>query len=245
MIVLCSRFDACARMSVSVRKGLSNFRVFCNARRATSLGSGYTVLTNLLRNYAETFMQIPQSQVETKIARHCAESSKGDHWVDRLSDGTRVLIRPIRAEDRQLEKDFIMRLSPESKSFCFLGDFKQPSEALRDQWMDIDDPQNVVFIAIVPDNGQLREIGVSRFAVESDGRRCKCAIAVADDWNHRGLGVTLMKHLMSFARDKGVAQLFSIDSSNNLSMRYLSEDLGFTHHAVPDDATTVRYELDL
>lgn len=190
-------------------------------------------------------MQIAPIQVETKLTRHCPESSKQSHWVDTLNDGTCVLIRPIRAEDRQLERDFIMRLSAESKRFRFLGDFKQPSEALLDQLMDDDDPQGMAFVAVIHEGGHLREIGVSRFAVEPDGRRCECAITVSDDWNHRGLGVTLMKHLISEAREKGFAQLFSIDSTDNLPMRDLAKYLGFTHHAVPDDATMVRYELDL
>jgi GNAT superfamily N-acetyltransferase len=190
-------------------------------------------------------MQIPQIQVETKLTKHCPESSKQDHWIDTLSDGTRVLVRPIRAEDRQLETDFIMRLSPESRRFRFLGDFKQPSEALLDQLVDVDNSQKVAFVAVIHDGGHLCEIGVSRFAAEPDGRRCECAITISDDWNHRGLGVTLMKHLIGVAREKGYAQLFSMDSAGNLPMRDLAKFLGFTHHAVVDDATMVRYELDL
>ncbi|MEP6897287.1 MAG: GNAT family N-acetyltransferase [Rhodanobacter sp.] len=190
-------------------------------------------------------MQTPPLQVETKLTASPADFSGEGHWIDALSDGTRVLIRPIRAGDRQLERDFIMGLSPESRRYRFLGDFKQPSETLLDQLLDSEDPQKVAFVALIHDDGHLREIGVSRFAAEPDGRRCECAIAVADDWNHRGLGVTLMKHLISVARDKGFAQLFSIDSAGNLPMRDLAKYLGFTHHPVPDDAAMVRYTLDL
>ena len=190
-------------------------------------------------------MQTSPIHVDTKLTRHCPESPSHEHWIDTLSDGTRVLIRPIRVEDRQLEKDFIMRLSSESRRLRFLGDFTRPSEALLDQLVDIDDTQTVAFIAAIHEGGHVREIGVSRFAAEPDGRRCECAITVSDDWNHRGLGVTLMKHLISVAREKGFAQLFSLDSADNLFMRDLAKALGFTHHAVPDDATMVRYELDL
>ncbi|MEO8998455.1 MAG: GNAT family N-acetyltransferase [Rhodanobacter sp.] len=190
-------------------------------------------------------MQSTQIHVETKVTRHCPASSKEDHWIDTLSDGTRVLIRPIRAENRQLETDFIMRLSSQSRRYRFLGDFKQQSDALLDQLVDVDDSQKVAFVAVIHDDGYLREIGVSRFAAEPDGRSCECAIAVSDDWNHRGLGVTLMKHLISVARETGFAQLFSIDSAANLPMRDLAKYLGFTHHAVSDDATMLRYTLDL
>jgi GNAT superfamily N-acetyltransferase len=200
---------------------------------------------SFLPHVAEKLMQITGIQVETKLTRHFPESSKEGHWIDSLSDGTRVLIRPIRAEDRQLERDFIMGLSPESRRFRFCGTFKEPSEALLDQLMDTDDSQKVAFVAVIHDNGHLREIGVSRFAAEPDGRRCECAIAVSDDWNNRGLGVTLMKHLISVARDKGFAQLFSIDSAGNQPMHDLTNYLGFDRHAIPDDASMVMYSLDL
>ncbi|MEO7065671.1 MAG: GNAT family N-acetyltransferase [Rhodanobacter sp.] len=198
-----------------------------------------------LHNTAETRMQISQVHVETKSTRHGPEVPTHEHWIDTLSDGTRVLIRPIRAEDRQLEKDFIMRLSPESRRFRFLGDFKQPSEALLNQLVDIDEQQTVAFVAVIHDDGHVREIGVSRFSAEPDGKRCECAISVSDDWNHRGLGVTLMKHLISVAREKGFAQLFSLDSAGNQPMRELAKYLGFTPHAIPGDTTMVRYALDL
>ena len=190
-------------------------------------------------------MQISQTQVDTKPAKHCPEPPGHEHWIDTLSDGTRVLIRPIRAEDRQLEKDFIMRLSPESRRFRFLGDFKQPSEALLNQMVDIDDQQNVAFVAVIHDDGHVREIGVSRFSAEPDGKRCEFAITVSDDWNHRGLGALLMRHLISVAREKGFSQLFSIDSAGNQPVHDLAKELHFTRRAAPDDPTMVRYELDL
>ena len=198
-----------------------------------------------LHQLAETSMPIAQIQVEKKLTRDCLEPATQDHWIDTLHDGSRVLVRPIRAEDRQLETDFIMRLSAQSRRFRFLGDFKQPSEALLDQLVDVDNLQQVAFVALVHDGGHLREIGVSRFAAEPDGRRCECAITVADDWNHRGLGVALLRHLISVARERGFAQLFSIDRVDNLPMRNLVRYLGFTHHAISDEATMVRYQLDL
>ena len=36
---------------------------------------------------------------------------EGTHWIETLNDGSVVLIRPLRAEDRQREADFINRLS--------------------------------------------------------------------------------------------------------------------------------------
>ena len=39
---------------------------------------------------------------------------EGDHWIESLRDGTRVLVRPLKPQDRAMEEEFIRRLSPEA-----------------------------------------------------------------------------------------------------------------------------------
>lgn len=39
-------------------------------------------------------------------------AQQGQYWIDALSDGSHVLIRPLRPQDRQREKAFIENLSP-------------------------------------------------------------------------------------------------------------------------------------
>ena len=169
----------------------------------------------------------------------------GEQFASLLADGTPVLIRPLRKEDRELEEDFIMRLSPDSRRFRFMGDFKQPGSALMDQLMDVDLRDKKAFVAVVDEGGEQREIGVSRYASEPDGKRCECAITVADEWQHRGLGTLLMEHLIAIARKNGFLQLFSIDSCSNEHMRDLADHLGFTRSDDPSDETLVRYAFDL
>ncbi|HEY0179997.1 MAG TPA: GNAT family N-acetyltransferase, partial [Dokdonella sp.] len=59
-----------------------------------------------------------------------ARSDDAPSWTDMLHDGTRVSIRPIRADDAALEKAFIEHLSPESRRLRFLGSIGEPSAAL-------------------------------------------------------------------------------------------------------------------
>jgi GNAT superfamily N-acetyltransferase len=169
----------------------------------------------------------------------------GTHWIDRLQDGTPVLIRPLRAEDREREEDFIRRLSPETRRLRFLGDFRQASPALIDQMMKVDFPRKVAFVALLHEDGKLREIGVSRYAATTGERQCECAVTVADDWQHRGLGVLLMRHLINVARSNGFKRMFSIDDASNESMRQLADFLGFRRELCPDDAACAMHTLDL
>lgn len=170
---------------------------------------------------------------------------EGDHWIESLSDGTRVLVRPLRLQDRSMEEEFIRRLSPESRRFRFLGDFKEPDKTMLDHLMHVDYVHDMAFVALLHDNGQLREIGVSRYSTTGDGKQCECAVTVADDWRHRGLAVLLMRHLIQVARKQKLTRMYSIDDINNEPMRELAGFLGFKRESDPKDPKSVVYSLSL
>ncbi|WP_191486643.1 GNAT family N-acetyltransferase [Pseudomonas sp. FEN] len=172
-------------------------------------------------------------------------SVTGEHWIEALQDGTHVLIRPLRAEDREREKAFIQRLSPESRHQRFLGEIVDPSPVLMNQLMNVDTHNRVAYVALAHDNGELREVGISRYAASGAEHECECAITVADDWQHRGLGAILMKHLIEAARQNHFTQMYSIDSASNVHMRQLADDLHFSRERDPDDATQVIHRLSL
>ncbi len=168
-----------------------------------------------------------------------------EYWIDALNDGSRVLVRPIRKDDRERERAFIDRLSPEARHFRFLGTIKSASPALLEQMLDVDYHTRTAFVALVHDNGVLREVGVSRYSDLGDGTQCECAVTVADDWRHRGLAVILMRHLISVARRNGFRQMISHDAADNEAMHELARYLGFRRSSEPGNAAEVIYTLDL
>jgi GNAT superfamily N-acetyltransferase len=170
---------------------------------------------------------------------------EGDHWIEALHDGTRVLVRPLRPQDRGLEEEFLRKLSHEARRFRFLGDFKEPSKALIDQLMHVDVTHDMAFAAFAHDNGHLREVGISRYSATADGKQCECAVTVADDWRNRGLAVLLMRHLIHVARTHNLTRMFSMDDVTNEPMRELAKFLGFKCELHPEDPKTVVYSLDL
>lgn len=172
-------------------------------------------------------------------------SANAPQWMNRLRDGTHVLIRPIRKTDAALERAFIERLSDESRRFRFLGYMKSPSAEMVKRLTDIDYRREMAFVALIHDAGEKKEIGVSRYSVGADGKSCECAVAVADDWQGRGLGALLMRHLIDVAREQGIKQMMSIDASENTQMRDLASYLGFQRKPDPGDPHQVIYSLDL
>ena len=173
-----------------------------------------------------------------------AASDPMSHWHETLSDGSRVLIRPIRKEDAALERTFIERLSPESRWYRFLGQMKVSNDMLK-RLTDIDYQREVAFVALRHDAGEKKEIGVSRFCISADGASCECAVVVSDEWQGKGLGHLLMRLLIDVARRRGIKHMFSIDSAGNQQMSDLAASLGFKRELNHDYPSEVIYKLDL
>lgn len=164
------------------------------------------------------------------------------HWTELLNDGTHVLIRPIGKADADLERNFIRRMSPQSRRLRFLGQIGEPSAEMIRRFTDIDYEHDMALVALVHRDGAKQEIGVARYGIGDDGS-CECAVTVSDEWQHRGLATVLMKHLIAIARERGIREMVSIDLAENGAMRDLAAGLGFKCHPDPDDAMQVIYRL--
>ena len=165
------------------------------------------------------------------------------HWTDTLSDGTHVIVRPIRKQDAELERAFIKRLSPKSRRMRFLGQIGEPSDDLIRRLTDIDYVTDMAFIALVHRDGQTREIGVSRYSASADGKFSECAVTVSDEWHNKGLATLLMRHLIEVARAHGIRKMVSYDAADNVEMRRLAAFLGFSRLADPADPGMVVHSL--
>ena len=166
-------------------------------------------------------------------------------WSDTLRDRSLVVIRPLAQQDREAERAFIEGLSPTSRHFRFLGQVCRPSDRLLDQLTRIDAIHDVAFAAVAERDGHECIVGVSRYGVDPSGDNCECAITVADDWQGKGLGTLLMKHLIDVARARGIRRMYSVDLAENLRMTELAGGLGFHTRSDPDDAAQVIHELTL
>jgi GNAT superfamily N-acetyltransferase len=159
--------------------------------------------------------------------------------------GETVTIRPIQIYDLEMQQEFIRRLSPASKSFRFLGGVSElPSPELR-RLCDVDGKYSMAFVATVLRNGREVEIGVARYAPYTGSNTREVAVTVADEWQHRGLGTTLVKHLIETAKVNGITHLYSVSLVDNRGMAALAKDLGMVSMRDPHDPHQVIYSLAL
>ena len=159
--------------------------------------------------------------------------------------GETVTIRPIRLTDIAMESEFIHRLSSETKHFRFLAGVRElPAEELT-RLCDVDMKHSMAFVATVLQDGREVEIGVSRYAPNSHFDVREVAVTVADEWQHKGLGASLMNTLIQTARTQGIKQLYSVNFSDDTAMSALAKELGMSSIRDPSDPNQTIHSLTL
>lgn len=167
-------------------------------------------------------------------------------WHETLRDRSQVLIRPIRPQDREAERAFIEGLSSRSRRYRFLGGIRHPDEDLLSRLTAPDPMREAAFVAVRSGNSDRRIVGVGRFSADSgDETRCECAVVVADEWQHKGLGSLLMQHLIEVATARGFRTMYSVDLADNVEMLDMARHFGFQTMLDPDDPSQAIHELHL
>jgi acetyltransferase len=162
-----------------------------------------------------------------------------------LPDGERIRIRPIRPEDAALERDFVDRLSDESKYMRFMQALHELTPEMLSRFTQIDYDREMAFLAVVEEAGQEVEIGVARYATLADGETCEFAVVVADAWRGRGVASALFHDLVETARQRRLVRMEGVVLAQNRGMIEFSKSAGFKIEADPEDRTLVRITLDL
>ncbi|HMV54509.1 MAG TPA: GNAT family N-acetyltransferase [Rhodocyclaceae bacterium] len=164
-----------------------------------------------------------------------------------LRDGAALTIRPIRAEDAEMEQDFIRGLSEHTRYLRFMSTITElPPHKLRD-FTDIDYDHHMALVATRRDGEQEIQLGVARYAVGERGDstdECEFAVTVTDDWQGRGVGTHLMLALIEAARKRGLRRMAGIVLATNQRMLELARKLGFVV-GENGESETVRVTLEL
>lgn len=186
------------------------------------------------------------TSVPTGAAAHGTGSALEGSERERLIDGADVWIRPIRAEDADLEFEFLRELSPEYRSSRFLGLVRDPSRDVARELTQIDPTTTVAFIALASADGRTREVAAAQLRINAAGDRCDCTLAVGESWQRRGIGGLLMDRLIKAARQRGVRHMRAFAPvRTGHTHRSLAASLGFERRDDPRDPAVVIYDLEL
>jgi acetyltransferase len=158
----------------------------------------------------------------------------------RLLDGRAVTIRPIRPDDDVGERDFLNRLSGESRYLRFHEWVRAPSDRLVHFLTDIDYDRHMAYVCTVTKGDREELVGEARYVVNPDGRGCEFGVMIADEWHKTGVAGLLMEVLIEDACAKGLASMEGLVLRSNTAMLRFARALGFEIRNEPDDPYAVR-----
>ena len=163
--------------------------------------------------------------------------------AERLRDGSEILIRPIRPDDREELAAGVRRLSPESRYRRFFTPTNELSASELSYLTDVDHHDHEALVALEPASGH--GIGVARFVRSADDPEvAEVAVAVADSWQNRGVATALLGRLTQRAREEGVRRFSAEILADNRPMLELIDELGDVTMRHLDQGS-VRIELEL
>jgi RimJ/RimL family protein N-acetyltransferase len=143
----------------------------------------------------------------------------------RLRDGSTVVVRPVRPEDRELFVAGFERMSGESRYRRFMSHKKKLSDQELDFFTRLDHDLHEAIGALDPATGE--GAGVARMhRLAEDPSVAEAAVTVVDDWQGRGLGGVLLDRLTARARELGVRHFEATLFTTNKAMLRLFEKLG-------------------
>lgn len=142
-----------------------------------------------------------------------------------LRDGTKVHFRPLASEDVTLYPDFIKDVTAADLRLRFFAAMRQVSPELLDKLIHYNPANAMAFIAIEEPTGRM--LGVVRLHDDPNGKDAEFAILVRSRLKGHGLGWLMMKHMIAYAKDKGLTTVRGEVLAENSTMLTMCAELGF------------------
>ncbi len=140
-----------------------------------------------------------------------------------LRDGSTLAVRPVRPEDEADLARFFTDLSMESRVFRFFIAISN-ADALAKKIVDVDYRTRYGLVAVT---GAERSIVGHAMYVETAPRKAELALAVADEYQGRGLGTIMLGQLAEAAAAAGIEVLEAVVKPENHRMLNVLRESGF------------------
>jgi acyl-CoA hydrolase/GNAT superfamily N-acetyltransferase len=122
-----------------------------------------------------------------------------------LDDGTAVTFRPVHPTDEPSMRELHYALSQETVYYRFMTRVQRFTHKEILNYVYIDHRRDVAIVGTVPEAHGEEIIAVGRYYLDEKTNRAEVAFTVRDEWQNRGIGKALFRHLVTIARRAGIA----------------------------------------
>ena len=145
--------------------------------------------------------------------------------TETLRDGRTITIRAQRREDLDGWRAALTRTGSETLHYRFFGVKREFSDKEIHYFLDIDFVRHVALVAIADEDLCPTLIGGGRYIVVEPGK-AEVAFGLIDEYQGRGIGSALIRHLAAIGREAGLRELVAEVLSDNLPMLKVFERSG-------------------
>jgi GNAT superfamily N-acetyltransferase len=146
--------------------------------------------------------------------------------AETLRNGQRIEIRALRPEDRDNFVAAVSRVGTQSLYRRFFAVRRHFTEDETSFYLNVDFRNHVALVAIVEESGRPTIVAGGRYIVVKPGR-AEVAFTVLDQYQGRGIGAVLLRHLAAIAKDAGLKKLIADVLPENGAMLKVFRRSGF------------------
>jgi acetyltransferase len=174
-----------------------------------------------------------------------------NHYVGKwtMKDGREVTIRPIRAEDEPLMRDFHQSLSDRTVYLRYLSPMMLSERVTHDRLARMshnDYNREIALVVEGEENSKPAIFAVGRLSkFRGQDEDARLSMLVSDQYQGQGLGKELINRLIQVAKREGIKQIMAGMSPENDTMRTLCRKAGFSSIATNPQTGMVEATLRL
>jgi acyl-CoA hydrolase/GNAT superfamily N-acetyltransferase len=143
-----------------------------------------------------------------------------------LKDGTEINFRPIHPTDEPRMRDLLYDLSQETIYYRFMSHQERFGQRQIQNFVYIDHRQDVAIVGVLPEAYGDEIIVVGRYYLDERTNRAEVAFVVRDEWQNKGLGSFVFKHLVNIAKANGITGFTAEVLRNNNRMQAIFNHSG-------------------
>ena len=154
--------------------------------------------------------------------------------VCKLSDGSEVILRPIKPEDEPLWLDMLGSCSKDTiyERFRYFFNWDSHTAAVRYCFIDYD--REIAIVAETMVEGAKKLVGVGRLVADPDHSSVEYAVLVTDAWQNKRLGSILTEFCMEISQRWDLKRVVAQTNATNHRMLNVFRKQGFEFNTAAD-----------
>ncbi|MCK5070074.1 MAG: GNAT family N-acetyltransferase, partial [Desulfocapsa sp.] len=152
-----------------------------------------------------------------------------------LNSGTELYFRPIHPTDEPLMRDLLYDLSQETLYYRFMSHNQHFGSREIQNFVYVDHRKDVAIVGTLPEAHGDDIVAVGRYYLDEKTNRAEVAFVIRDEWQNKGLGTFMFKHLITLAKASGISGFTAEVLRDNKRMHAIFNHSGYKVQSVVEE----------